>query len=683
MEGTLLNLSEHKTSNEGLKRRFLSQWNGFSTASNLESSSSPLFTTNDNPPQSQPILPPPPTPIRPQHDLQETQKTFRIEGKNQRSKMNTSFEMFRKNNLLIDINIVVKGTNYYAHQMILSAASPYFKEMILSIRVSPGWQRSEHNFITIVLDKCEASHFSFLLDYIYLGEIKVPEKDLAGVLKAAEDFQICGLYSPENNEESRDDDNTPMDLANFKAENEENPLVINESDDIEGEPESKRSRTENWPPPQIMIPPKVSVAPASHLLQNPTPSTMANNFSTMESSPTLNKSEVQNQITDITNADPRRNSLPSHMPSMMSGMSQEMFQKLQQTFINNTLNNGISPNVNLPLPLPLPLWDTSSNPALMAQAQIGASFNMSPAEIPSSMMPSQISLSGSPNLSNFSRGIPSGISASGKPAVSCEICGKYLADASSLYRHRKIHIGDKPHKCPYCGRCFIQRYNLTQHIKTHFKTGGINSLSNDPATLANFLNHHRSILSQYQIPEEMINGIIKTEGFVPEDQDNTTYLKEQIGNENNAAIAANAGVNINVTAAISRENSQDNVPITTLTSTQTYDGNQYPQPSTHSSSKTGSSRKQGQPKKLILHSNMMTPPESHSPSPESFYVPANRSPRFDQENKCPTPSSSRSSLDGNGSDFPMDFSKSRQNIKEEEGDGPLVINESDSTSDGY
>ena len=47
-----------------------------------------------------------------------------------------------------------------------------------------------------------------------------------------------------------------------------------------------------------------------------------------------------------------------------------------------------------------------------------------------------------------------------KPAVTCEICGKKLADPSSLYRHRKIHSGDKPHKCPYCTRRFIQRYVL-------------------------------------------------------------------------------------------------------------------------------------------------------------------------------------------------------------------------------
>ena len=48
----------------------------------------------------------------------------------------------------------------------------------------------------------------------------------------------------------------------------------------------------------------------------------------------------------------------------------------------------------------------------------------------------------------------------GKAAVKCEECGKVLADPSSLYRHRKIHTGEKPHKCPYCPRYIDLIYTL-------------------------------------------------------------------------------------------------------------------------------------------------------------------------------------------------------------------------------
>jgi hypothetical protein len=47
---------------------------------------------------------------------------------------------------------------------------------------------------------------------------------------------------------------------------------------------------------------------------------------------------------------------------------------------------------------------------------------------------------------------------SGKPMVACDICGKKLSDPSSLYRHKKIHSGEKPFKCPCCDKRFTQRF---------------------------------------------------------------------------------------------------------------------------------------------------------------------------------------------------------------------------------
>ena len=54
-----------------------------------------------------------------------------------------------------------------------------------------------------------------------------------------------------------------------------------------------------------------------------------------------------------------------------------------------------------------------------------------------------------------------------EPTVECEECDKTLAGPNNLYKHRKIHTDYKPHKCPYCDKRFIQRYNMEEHIKTH------------------------------------------------------------------------------------------------------------------------------------------------------------------------------------------------------------------------
>ena len=76
---------------------------------------------------------------------------------------------------LVDINIIVQGEHFAAHKVILCAASPYFKNQILNIKIPPGCGSPDQNFICIVTDKCSPRHFSYLLDYIYKGEVNVPE----------------------------------------------------------------------------------------------------------------------------------------------------------------------------------------------------------------------------------------------------------------------------------------------------------------------------------------------------------------------------------------------------------------------------------------------------------------------------------------------------------------------------
>lgn len=54
----------------------------------------------------------------------------------------------------------------------------------------------------------------------------------------------------------------------------------------------------------------------------------------------------------------------------------------------------------------------------------------------------------------------------------CERCGKPFSDSSSLARHRRIHSGKRPYKCPYanCQKTFTRRTTLTRHQNHHTGT---------------------------------------------------------------------------------------------------------------------------------------------------------------------------------------------------------------------
>ena len=74
------------------------------------------------------------------------------------------------------MTVVIQGEAFPVHKVILSAASPYFKNQIQQILQNQSYSGCGSPMICIVTDKCTPRQFSLLLDYIYKGGCDVPEQ---------------------------------------------------------------------------------------------------------------------------------------------------------------------------------------------------------------------------------------------------------------------------------------------------------------------------------------------------------------------------------------------------------------------------------------------------------------------------------------------------------------------------
>ncbi|XP_071445651.1 uncharacterized protein [Hetaerina americana] len=56
---------------------------------------------------------------------------------------------------------------------------------------------------------------------------------------------------------------------------------------------------------------------------------------------------------------------------------------------------------------------------------------------------------------------------SGDRRFACEECGKMFTDSGNLIQHRRVHTGEKPYGCNVCGMSFTQNGHLARHLKVH------------------------------------------------------------------------------------------------------------------------------------------------------------------------------------------------------------------------
>ncbi|KAB7503910.1 Protein tramtrack, beta isoform [Armadillidium nasatum] len=94
------------------------------------------------------------------------------------------FNSLRDSETFVDVTIACEGRHVKAHRLILSACSPYFKELLVS-------HPDKHPII--ILKDVRYSELQNLIQFIYNGEVSVEQHDLASLLCTARELQIKGL----------------------------------------------------------------------------------------------------------------------------------------------------------------------------------------------------------------------------------------------------------------------------------------------------------------------------------------------------------------------------------------------------------------------------------------------------------------------------------------------------------
>ncbi|XP_022917102.1 broad-complex core protein isoforms 1/2/3/4/5 isoform X5 [Onthophagus taurus] len=109
---------------------------------------------------------------------------FCLRWNNYQSSITSAFENLRDDEDFVDVTLACDGKSLKAHRVVLSACSPYFRELLKSTPCKHP---------VIVLQDVAWTDLHALVEFIYHGEVNVHQRSLSSFLKTAEVLRVSGL----------------------------------------------------------------------------------------------------------------------------------------------------------------------------------------------------------------------------------------------------------------------------------------------------------------------------------------------------------------------------------------------------------------------------------------------------------------------------------------------------------
>ncbi|XP_076056935.1 uncharacterized protein LOC143034569 isoform X8 [Oratosquilla oratoria] len=113
------------------------------------------------------------------------EQQFCLRWNNFQANIVSSFESLLDGEEFVDVTLTAEGKSVKAHRVLLSACSPYFRDLFRDL--------PPHQHPVIVLRDTSFQELKSLLSFIYHGEVNVSQERLGLLLKTAEALRIKGL----------------------------------------------------------------------------------------------------------------------------------------------------------------------------------------------------------------------------------------------------------------------------------------------------------------------------------------------------------------------------------------------------------------------------------------------------------------------------------------------------------
>ncbi|XP_011347633.1 zinc finger and BTB domain-containing protein 12 isoform X5 [Ooceraea biroi] len=353
--------------------------------------------------------------------MTDSQQQFCLRWNNFQANITSQFEALRDDEDFVDVTFACDGRRLQAHKVVLSACSPYFKELF---KTNP----CKHPII--FMRDVEFEHLQSLLEFMYAGEVNISQAELPTFLRTAESLQIRGLTDSQSNQHNNE---KYVKTNNIHASNGRDLISPTFDDEHSKTPPPssppplkrlcKRSDSPPISSPVPNVPPCATIAPRSRPLIEPQVQLDYKDLDIVE--PKIELPEYGSDDDDCS-PKPEANTLPSGFLSLDSGM--EVLPSYPSSYQDVFLLGNQNVEGGIPGP-------SHGSTEVNQEQQAAVSFGTEGAG------PSP---SASLTISSISGAIGT------------------LPDAVSTW--------DSPRPCPRCARVYSNNSNLRRHLRSAHAT---------------------------------------------------------------------------------------------------------------------------------------------------------------------------------------------------------------------